>query len=112
VQVIDPELSRNCAISLAHLQEAADYARSAASSLPIPSLNLDSAKGVTLADEVLTRFLSLCQPTRISRARRRIPMTSSMYGLPREFAGTNNARLPFPEVACGRVKSTSGRIVS
>ena len=118
-KLVDPELSRQLRdITLRVYNEAADYARQRGIIIADTKFEFgQTAKGITLADEVLTpdssRLLASANPT--NRARRRIPTISSMYGTTsKKFAGTNNRpRRPSPrKLHGGQAKSTSRHTVS
>jgi len=100
-KVIDPELSRQLRdITLRIYKKAADYARQRGIIIADTKFEFgQTPKASRWRMKCLHRIpLASGQPTRISRARRRIPMTSSMYGITsKKFAGTNNRpRCPSP----------------
>src|SRR6202453_1842005 len=117
-KLVDPELSRRLRdLTLQIYSKAADYARQRGIVIADTQFEFgQTPKGITLADEVLTRAVRVSgRPTPISRARRRILTISNMYGTTsKKFAGTNNRpRPPSPTtLRCGQAKSISGLTVN
>ena len=116
-KLVDPELSRQLRDLTLQYKKAADYALQRRIIIADTKFEFgQTAKGITLADEVLTPDSSRFWPAdSYQPGKAQDSSTSSMYGITlKKFAGTNNhPRQPSPKKwRDGRAKSTSGHTVS